>query len=121
MDGKASKRRRARIPAEIHYIIFCFPGKVAKMNCNSLLFIFSFEQKVGKLTRESSIMEKVCPRCNNSFVCRNDQILECWCLNEPITSELRKFLADNFSGCLCANCITDLRKCFINYHQQIIF
>ncbi len=55
-------------------------------------------------------MEKVCPRCYKSFLCRNDQILECWCLNEPINSDLRKFLADNFTDCLCAICILDLRK-----------
>ena len=120
MDGKASKRRRARIPAEIHYNIFCFPGKVAKMNCNSLLFIFSIEQKAGNLTREFSVMEKVCPRCCKSFNCRNDDILECWCLCEPIDAELRKFLADNFSGCLCAECITDLRKSFLKSQQLII-
>ncbi len=66
-------------------------------------------------------MEKVCPRCNQSFICRNDVILECWCLQEPINSELRKFLADNFSGCLCANCIIQLRKQLSNYQQQLIF
>ena len=64
-------------------------------------------------------MEKVCPRCCKSFCCRNDDILECWCLLEPIDAELRKFLADNFSGCLCAGCITDLRERFLNYQQLI--
>jgi len=63
-------------------------------------------------------MEKVCPRCNESFVCQNDQIGECWCLFEPINSVFRKFLADNFIGCLCPGCIKDLRGNFSNYEYQ---
>jgi len=66
-------------------------------------------------------MEKVCPRCYEAFVCKNDQILECWCLKEPISSDLRKFLADNFSGCLCVKCISDLTKVLHKLQQQIIF
>ena len=63
-------------------------------------------------------MEKVCPCCNGSFVCQNDQIGECWCLFEPINSGFRKFLADNFSGCLCRRCISDLRGKFSMYEHQ---
>ena len=116
-EGSENRTSQKTCRNSLHY--FLLSGDIAKMNCNSLLFIFSIEQKAGKLTRDYSVMEKVCPRCNKSFVCRNDQILECWCINEPINSDFRKFLADNFSGCLCAECMTDLRKCFINYPQQI--
>ncbi len=64
-------------------------------------------------------MEKVCPCCKMSFVCRNDRILECWCLNEPMDSCFRSFLAERFSDCLCANCITGFRKTFFNNEHPI--
>ena len=64
-------------------------------------------------------MEKVCPSCGQSFVCKNDRILECWCLKEPLDSNMRKFLSENFSDCLCIICISAFRKCFINYEHQI--
>ena len=51
--GRQSKRRRARIPAEIHYIIYA-SGKIAKVNCNSLLFILSI-QSLGILLRRISL------------------------------------------------------------------
>ena len=63
-------------------------------------------------------MEKVCPRCRESFVCRNDQIEECWCFTEPLSSGFRSFLADKFQDCLCVGCIAGLRRNFIIYEQQ---
>ncbi len=64
-------------------------------------------------------MEKVCPSCKLSFVCKNDQITECWCMFEPINSMFRRFLAENFSDCLCVCCIARFRKNFMNYEHQI--
>lgn len=64
-------------------------------------------------------MEKVCPRCKESFQCRNDQIEECWCLTEPIDSGFRRFLAEKFHDCLCANCISGLRRNFNHFEQYL--
>jgi hypothetical protein len=57
-------------------------------------------------------MKKICPRCNQSFDCHNDQILECWCLEEQIPAPVRKYLALNFQGCLCRPCIQSLSNQF---------
>ena len=67
-------------------------------------------------------MDKICPRCNQSFVCRNDNILECWCLMESISVSVRAYLARNFTGCLCSLCIDDINKSLIhNYQPQSTF
>ena len=66
-------------------------------------------------------MDKICPRCRQSFVCRNDNIMECWCLMEPISVSVREHLDQNFKGCLCHDCIEVISKCLIhNYQPQII-
>ena len=118
-DGKVQKTGRARRPAVIHYIFFAF-GKNSKDELQFIVIHFLYCTESRQINKKLSCMEKVCPRCCKSFCCRNDDIMECWCLYEPIDPELRRFLADNFSGCLCAECITDLRKSFLNYQQLII-
>jgi hypothetical protein len=98
---------------------FLLSGKIAKVNCTSLSFIFPIKQKACKL--KSLSMDKICPNCNKSFVCRNDNILECWCLMEPLSASAREHLADNFVGCLCPECIDINNKSIIHNHQpQII-
>jgi len=62
------------------------------------------------------IMEKICPRCFSSFICRNDNIMECWCLEEKIPVAVREYLSLNFVGCLCKSCI----KIINNNHSQIL-
>lgn len=66
-------------------------------------------------------MDKICPRCMRSFDCQNDNILECWCITEQISASVRKYLAQNFKGCLCRECINIIKISLINNHQpQII-
>jgi hypothetical protein len=66
-------------------------------------------------------MDKICPRCKRSFVCQNDNILECWCVTEQISTSVRQYLAQNFKGCLCQDCIQIINKSLIlNYQPQII-
>jgi hypothetical protein len=99
--------------------IFLLSGESSKNELQFIVIHFLYWTESRHINLKLFHMEKVCPRCIKSFICRNDDILECWCLNEPLTSDFRKFLAENFSDCLCAECITDLRKCFSNYQQQI--
>lgn len=57
-------------------------------------------------------MEKVCPKCSASFTCRVDNILECRCVEVPLTAEARAFIADNYANCLCYNCLVQVSKHF---------
>ncbi len=59
-------------------------------------------------------MVKICPSCHQSFDCRNDNILECWCLEVNIPPDLREYLASNFKGCLCRECIEIINKNIIH-------
>ncbi len=63
-------------------------------------------------------MDKICPSCQKLFECKNDQIADCWCINEPINSDFRKFLAENFCDCLCIDCITRYRDKYTNIGDQ---
>ncbi len=65
-------------------------------------------------------MNKICPSCNRTFECRNDNILECWCLNEKIETAAREFMALNFEGCLCRDCIDRINKSLTCNHQTEI-
>ena len=48
-------------------------------------------------------MTKKCPRCNNSFECSHDS--NCWCSRYAISHDVRIYLKNNFSDCLCEDCI----------------
>lgn len=48
-------------------------------------------------------MKKICSNCGEEFFCYHSQ--DCWCSSVNISEKLRLFLKDNFSDCLCKNCI----------------
>jgi hypothetical protein len=54
-------------------------------------------------------MEKICPRCNAVFTCQNHSIEKCWCFYEPVDGELLNYLAENFDGCICRDCMIEVR------------
>jgi hypothetical protein len=62
-------------------------------------------------------MDKVCPSCKRSFDCRNDAILDCWCLEVSIPPAMRDYLARKFEGCLCRDCIEFIDKNLFNNQQ----
>jgi hypothetical protein len=49
---------------------------------------------------------KICPRCGRTFQCDKD--LSCWCNRLVIPEKLKEFLRENFTDCLCENCLIDL-------------
>lgn len=65
-------------------------------------------------------MNKICPNCNRIFECRNDNILECWCLEVSLSPVLREYIARNFEGCLCRECIENIDKSLIYINQPKI-
>lgn len=55
-----------------------------------------------------------CPRCDAAFECRVGSILRCQCQQVTLTEEERTFIGEAYSGCLCAGCLSDMKK---NYRQ----
>ncbi|HKK63004.1 MAG TPA: cysteine-rich CWC family protein [Bacteroidales bacterium] len=55
-------------------------------------------------------MMKNCPRCYCIFECRNDRIMECDCLSVPISADDRLYIGERYDGCLCLNCLQELKK-----------
>ena len=55
-------------------------------------------------------MEKECPRCKKTFECKHEDIANCWCMTTSIEPDAMGFIADNYEGCLCPECIAELNK-----------
>lgn len=51
-------------------------------------------------------MTKKCPRCNATFECQHSAT--CWCAKYSLSENLKLFLKDNYSDCLCENCMKEL-------------
>ncbi|MBP1651798.1 MAG: hypothetical protein H6Q26_1955 [Bacteroidetes bacterium] len=50
-----------------------------------------------------------CPRCNKTFECRVGSILRCQCQEVTLNEEERIFIATQYSGCLCAACMEEMK------------
>jgi len=61
-------------------------------------------------------MEKICPRCNSNFTCRNDQILLCDCVTVALNSDERNYLAMRYSDCLCVACLLVIKTLVAQQH-----
>jgi hypothetical protein len=57
-----------------------------------------------------------CPRCKSAFECRVGSILRCQCQQVKLTEEERDFINDTYAGCLCANCLSELKTSY--RHQR---
>ena len=53
-------------------------------------------------------MKKVCPRCGATNECMHDQILSCHCITVRLNEQQRAYLQENYSGCLCHDCLTGI-------------
>ena len=53
-----------------------------------------------------------CPRCQCSFECRVNAILRCQCQDVTLTEEMRYFIQQQYSGCLCVDCLRDIKAAF---------
>lgn len=53
-----------------------------------------------------------CPRCQLNFECRVGSILRCQCQDVVLTEEERYFIHQQYSGCLCADCLREMKAAF---------
>lgn len=54
--------------------------------------------------------EKKCTRCGDPFQCRADAIELCHCSSVKLSEEELFILKDNYTDCLCANCLGKLKE-----------
>jgi ribosomal protein L34E len=48
-------------------------------------------------------MKKVCPKCGKFFEC--SESINCWCSEVQVSSTTKETLKQNYSGCLCKECL----------------
>ncbi|MBS0026919.1 cysteine-rich CWC family protein [Chitinophaga sp. 22321] len=53
-----------------------------------------------------------CPRCQRTFECRVGSILRCQCQEVTLSEEERYFIQQQYRGCLCADCLRDMKVVF---------
>ena len=55
-------------------------------------------------------MEKDCPRCGDSFVCRVDDISACHCVPVKLDELQLAYVKVHYPGCLCNSCLNEIKK-----------
>jgi hypothetical protein len=55
---------------------------------------------------------KHCGRCQGSFECKVDNILECQCYGVSMSDEEKAFIAEKYSDCLCRACLEAIKLDF---------
>lgn len=53
--------------------------------------------------------QKNCPRCDTAFECKAGDIAYCQCNGIQLNEAESKFIADKYSDCLCASCMTAMK------------
>jgi ribosomal protein L34E len=51
-----------------------------------------------------------CPRCEVLFDCYCQSNTQCWCFDLIINEETQKRISQNFSGCLCPECLKSFEE-----------
>jgi hypothetical protein len=62
------------------------------------------------LLHNKELMQKVCPRCASVFTCREDNILECGCVQVILSPEQLDYIAGHYIGCLCMSCLNEIQQ-----------
>ena len=52
------------------------------------------------------IMKKTCPRCGKTFECVHS--IDCWCVKVKLTDVTKAYLKENYSDCLCKECLEEI-------------
>lgn len=60
-------------------------------------------------------MKKICPRCSNSFVCREDRTDLCSCTRIYLLSGVRDYVKENYDECLCPSCLKETSASFHSF------
>lgn len=53
-------------------------------------------------------MTKTCPRCGKTFECVHS--VDCWCVKVKLTDATKAYLKENYSDCLCKECLEKLNQ-----------
>lgn len=51
-----------------------------------------------------------CPRCGASFQCKMGSITICHCSEVRLTKEQVAYLSEHWQGCLCHQCLLELKE-----------
>ncbi len=54
-------------------------------------------------------MLKKCPKCLKNFECKSDNIEKCDCSKIILPVEIKKYIIDNYTDCLCLDCLKDMK------------
>lgn len=57
-------------------------------------------------------MKKICARCSADFTCREDRTDLCQCTRTYMVPGSRDFVKDNYSSCLCHQCLKETSSSF---------
>ncbi|NIG57370.1 cysteine-rich CWC family protein [Chitinophaga sp. Cy-1792] len=61
---------------------------------------------------------EICPRCGKTLVCDVGNITRCWCTEVVLSREERTYIGERFEGCLCPDCIKEIKAEIAVLHQQ---
>lgn len=64
---------------------------------------------------------KYCPRCRAAFECKPGNITQCQCYGIVIGPELKAYMEQRYSDCLCSNCLQHLGEELILFKEKYIF
>lgn len=59
---------------------------------------------------DKDVTETFCPNCNDSFVCRKDDITKCQCYAVSLSDQARELLARSSRACLCRSCLEKIES-----------
>ena len=62
-----------------------------------------------------------CRRCNAVFECKAGTITQCQCFDVPLTNEERIYIEQQYSDCLCKNCLLYLKEEYVCFKEKFIF
>jgi hypothetical protein len=53
---------------------------------------------------------KQCARCNNSFECKQGDVINCQCYGIVLSTEAQDYIANTYNDCLCKACLLQLQN-----------
>jgi hypothetical protein len=65
--------------------------------------------------------EKYCPRCRAAFECKPGNITQCQCYEVKVGPELKAYIEQRYSDCLCRNCLLHLSDELNLFKEKYIF
>ncbi len=65
--------------------------------------------------------QKKCPRCDKGFECKAGSVGECKCSGFKMTEELKVYLEQRYSDCLCISCLQYLQVELNIFKEKYLF